>query len=161
MNDETRFGFVLNGEPVEVSALSDEPLLYVLRDRLGLRGTRFGCGLNQCGACRIEIDGRLVPACDTPMWSVSDRSVITIEGIAAETLHPVQEALERFQAGQCGACLSGIVMTLRNLLQGNQAMDETAVRKKLDDHLCRCGSHPRIVAAAMALLDSRTDSTTG
>lgn len=161
MDGESRFGFILNGKPVDVDAFQDEPLLYVLRDRLGLRGTRFGCGLNQCGACRVEIDGRLAPSCDTPMWSVANRCVTTIEGIASEAPHPVQEALERFQAGQCGACLSGIVMTLRSLLQGNQPLDEAAVREKLDEHLCRCGSHPRIVAAAMSLFDSRAGHSTG
>lgn len=153
MSDETRYGFVLNGEPVEVCALSDEPLLYVLRDRLGLRGTRFGCGLNQCGACRVEIDGRLAPACDTPIWSVAGRAVTTIEGIAESGLHPVQAALERFQAGQCGACLSGIIMTLRHLTDSATGLDEQALRATLDAHLCRCGSHPRIVAAALSLLD--------
>lgn len=153
MSDETRFGFVLNGEPVEVSAVSDEPLLYVLRDRLGLRGTRFGCGLNQCGACRIEVDGRLVPACDTPIWSVAGRAVTTIEGISEAGIHPVQAALERFQAGQCGACLSGIVMTLRHLIDRGEALDERTIRARLDEHLCRCGSHPRIVAAALSLLN--------
>ena len=149
---ESRFSFILNGQPVEVDALEDEPLLYVLRDRLGLRGTRFGCGLNQCGACRVEIDGRLAASCDTPIWSVADRSVTTIEGISEPELHPVQLALEKFQAGQCGACLSGIVMTLRHLIDSAAPADEASIRAALDEHLCRCGSHPRIVAAALSLL---------
>jgi nicotinate dehydrogenase subunit A len=158
MNDETRFGFVLNGKPVEVQALRDEPLLYVLRDRLGLRGTRFGCGLNQCGACRVEIDNRLAPACDTPIWSVEGRSVTTIEGLSAESCHSIQEVLERFQAGQCGACLSGIIMTLRHVLEQGGAVSEADLREKLDEHLCRCGSHSRIVAAALYWLESRAKS---
>jgi len=155
MNDETLVGFVLNGQPVEVEALRDEPLLYILRDRLGLMGTRLGCGLNQCGACRVEIDGRLQAACDTPAWSIVGRSVTTIEGLEGDSLHPVQEALLRFQAGQCGACLSGIIITLSHLIRRDDLRNEADVRAQLDQHLCRCGSHQRIMAAVMSLIEPR------
>ncbi len=149
---EIEYSLTLNAAPINVRAFPDEPLLYVLRDRLGLTGTRLGCALNQCGACRVEIDGRLIAACDIPIEAVAGKSVTTIEGVGASQLHPVQLALEQFQAGQCGACLSGIIMTLRHLLDHGTAANETDVRQALDAHLCRCGAHPRIVAAAMSLL---------
>mgnify|MGYP006284707661 FL=1 len=149
---EIDYALTVNGAPLTVRALPDEPLLYVLRDRLGLTGTRLGCGLNQCGACRVEIDGRLIAACDIPIESVAGKAVITIEGIGAGDAHEIQLALERFQAGQCGACLSGIVMTLHHLLANGTAAGEGDIRQALDAHLCRCGAHPRIVAAALSLI---------
>ena len=149
---ESDYALTLNAAPITIRAFPDEPLLYVLRDRLGLTGTRLGCGLNQCGACRVEIDGRLIAACDIPIEAVAGKTVTTIEGVGVSQLHPVQRALEQFQAGQCGACLSGIVMTLRHLLNNGTATSEDDIRQSLDAHLCRCGAHPRIVAAAMSLL---------
>lgn len=150
---ETEYALTLNSAPITIRAFPDEPLLYVLRDRLGLTGTRMGCGLNQCGACRVEIDGRLIAACDIPIEAVAGKAVMTIEGVGASQLHPVQLALEQFQAGQCGACLSGIVMTLRHLLNNGTATSEDDVRQALDANLCRCGAHPRIVAAAISLIN--------
>ena len=150
---ESPHTFTLNTAPVTVSAADDEPLLYVLRDRLNLPGTRFGCGLNQCGACRVLIDGRSVAACDTPMWSVAGRTVITIEGLAeSPTASRLQRSFEALQAGQCGACLSGIIVTLTHAIESGAAHDEPSVRRALDPQLCRCGSHSRIVAAALTVL---------
>ena len=150
---ESPHTFTLNTAPVTVSAADDEPLLYVLRDRLNLPGTRFGCGLNQCGACRVLIDGRSVAACDTPMWSVAGRTVITLEGLAeSPTASRLQRSFEALQAGQCGACLSGIIVTLTHAIESGAAHDEPSVRRALDPQLCRCGSHSRIVAAALTVL---------
>jgi len=147
--------FTLNTQPVTVSAFPDEPLLHVLRDRLDKAGTRFGCGLNQCGACRVLIDGRPVAACDTPMWSVAGRSVVTVEGLANWPLAKrLRSAFEDLQAGQCGACLSGILITLMHAIEQRTVCDEASVRAVLDNHLCRCGSHPRIVAAALSVIQA-------
>lgn len=151
--------FTLNTQPVTVTAPDDEPLLYVLRDRLNLPGTRFGCGLNQCGACRVLIDNRPAAACDTPMWSVAGRTVVTIEGLAgSSTARRLQTAFESLQAGQCGACLSGIIVSLTSAIDSGAAQDEASLRSVLDAQLCRCGSHARIVAAALAALPSQRAS---
>lgn len=150
---ESPHTFILNTAPVTVSAADDEPLLYALRDRLNLPGTRFGCGLNQCGACRVLIDGRSVAACDTPMWSVAGRTVITIEGLSeSPTASRLQRSFEALQAGQCGACLSGIIVALTHAIDSGAAHDEPSVRRAIDPQLCRCGSHSRIVAAALTVL---------
>jgi nicotinate dehydrogenase subunit A len=147
---EQRHAFELNGRPVAVAAPENEPLLYVLRDRLGTKGTRFGCGLNQCGACSVLVDGRPVASCDTPVWAVAGKSVTTIEGLGtAAAPHPVQAALLAEQAGQCGYCLSGIVVHAAALLAREPQPTEEAVRAALDGCLCRCGSHNRIVRAVL------------
>ncbi|MEI8265844.1 MAG: (2Fe-2S)-binding protein [Betaproteobacteria bacterium] len=148
-DDEQAIAFHLNGEALAVRALPDEPLLYVLRDRLKQKGTRLGCGLNQCGACTVTINGRLQASCDTPMWAVEGKSVTTIEGLGAQGLHPVQQAMIEAQAGQCGFCLSGMVMALAQLLEQQSEPDEAAIRAALDGHLCRCGTHQRIVQSAL------------
>jgi nicotinate dehydrogenase subunit A len=139
--------FAVNGRDVSVATDPDTPLLTVLRDDLGLTGTRFGCGLGQCGACFVRVDGRVVPACDTPMWSVDGTSVLTIEGLGES--HPVQRAMIEEQAAQCGFCVSGIVMRAAALLESNPHPDEAAVAEALDRNLCRCGSHRRIVRAVV------------
>jgi nicotinate dehydrogenase subunit A len=158
---ESPHTFTLNTRPVTVSAADDEPLLYVLRDRLNLPGTRFGCGVNQCGACRVLIDNRGMAACDTPMWSVAGRTVITIEGLAeSPTASRLQRSFEALQAGQCGACLSGIIVTLTQAIDSGAAHDEPSARRILDAQLCRCGSHSRIVAAALSALASPARQTT-
>jgi nicotinate dehydrogenase subunit A len=149
MNEQS-YAFVLNGDAVNVAAFEQEPLLYVLRDRLGLKGTRFGCGLNQCGACNVLLDGRPVASCDTPIWAVAGRAVTTVEGLGTSAApHPVMSALVAEQAGQCGYCLSGIVVSAAALLDHNPSPTEAEVRAALDGNLCRCGSHNRIVRAVM------------
>ena len=140
----------VNGAEREVSAAPDTPLLYVLRNDLGLPGTRFGCGSGQCGACMVLIDGRAMNSCDLPLSLVSRKRVTTIEGLGAN--HPVQQALERHQAVQCGYCMSGIVMNAIALLSTNPQPTEKQVRETLDKNLCRCGSHNRVVRA---ILDAR------
>jgi nicotinate dehydrogenase subunit A len=140
----------VNGARRSVAAPPDTPLLYVLRNDLGLPGTRFGCGSGQCGACFVLVEGRAMASCDLPVSFVAGKSVTTIEGLGGE--HPVQKALERHQAAQCGYCMSGIVMAAVALLSKNPSPSEDQVRAALDKNLCRCGSHNRVVRA---ILDAR------
>ena len=140
----------VNGRQRSVEAHPDTALLYVLRNDLGLVGTRFGCGSGQCGACFVLIDGRAMASCDLPASFAAGKKVTTIEGL--EDSHPVQQALVQHQAAQCGYCLSGIVMSAVSLLSQNQKPTEADIRLALDKNLCRCGSHNRIVRA---ILDAR------
>lgn len=140
----------VNGEPTELRADPDTPLLTLLRNDLGLFGPRFGCGLGLCGACFVRVDGAVIPACDTPLWSVAGKDVVTVEGLETpERLHPVQQAILDRQAAQCGFCISGIVMSAAALLEENPRPDEAAVAEALDRNLCRCGSQRRIIAAVV------------
>ena len=142
--------FNVNGRAVVVDAADNMSLLDVLRDHLGLKGTRFGCGQNQCGACHVLIDGRSLPACDTPLWSLAGRRVTTVEGLGnRDQPHALQSALIAGQAAQCGYCLSGIQMSAAALLTEKLDPTEAEVRAALDPHLCRCGSHNRIVRAVL------------
>ncbi len=140
----------VNGEEVAVSAGGDTPLLTVLRDELGLPGSRFGCGLGLCGACFVRMDDAVVPACDTPLWSAAGRSVVTVEGLAPEgELHPVQQALLDRSAAQCGFCISGIAVRAAALLDELPQLDAATVAEALDRNLCRCGAHRRIIDAVV------------
>jgi nicotinate dehydrogenase subunit A len=142
---------VVNGRRVEVRTEPDTALLYVLRNHLGLKGTRFGCGLGQCGSCFVLLDGQPAYSCDTPMWAVADREVTTVEGLGtAERGHPVARAIVDGQAAQCGYCISGIVIAAAALLADNDDPTEAEVRAALDRNLCRCGAHNRIVRAVLA-----------
>lgn len=136
--------FKVNGAARAVTADPDTPLLYVLRNDLGLMGARFGCGLGLCGACFVHVDGVPVPSCDTPVWSVEGKSVTTVEGL---TPHPVQQAFLDEQAAQCGYCVTGIIMTAAALLERDPHPAEPAVAAALDRHLCRCGAQQRMVRA--------------
>jgi nicotinate dehydrogenase subunit A len=140
----------VNGERRSVSAGADTPLLYVLRNDLGLVGSRFGCGNGQCGACFVIVEGKPVPSCDTPLWSVENKSVTTVEGLAkGGELHPVQKALVAEQAAQCGYCISGIAVAAATFLSQNSSPSEQQVREALDRNLCRCGAHNRVVRAVL------------
>jgi nicotinate dehydrogenase subunit A len=140
----------VNGERHSVAAEPETPLLYVLRNHLGLMGTRFGCGSGQCGACFVLVDGRAMASCDMPLSLAVNRKITTIEGLNGE--HPVQKALERHQAAQCGYCMSGVVMSAVALLANEKSPSEERIRAALDKNLCRCGSHNRVVRA---ILDAR------
>jgi nicotinate dehydrogenase subunit A len=144
------FHLTVNGAQVEAEAEPDTPLLSVLRNDLDLYGARFGCGVGLCGACFVRIDGAAVPSCDTPMWSVEHKAVVTVEGLADDArLHPVQQALLDEQAAQCGFCIGGIMVSAATLLDDNPRPDEEAVAEALDRHLCRCGVQRRIVRAVV------------
>jgi nicotinate dehydrogenase subunit A len=129
-------------------ANEDASLLAVLRNDLGLVGTRFGCGLEQCGCCMVLIDGAPVKSCAKPAWSVTGKSITTVEGLGTpERPHPLQKAFLDEQAGQCGYCLSGILICAKALLDRNPSPTRAEIAQALDDNLCRCGSHNRILRA--------------
>ena len=148
MSDRVRL--TVNGVERAIEADADTPLLYALRNDLGLKGTRFGCGSGQCGACFVLVDGHATPACDTPLWSVAGKRVTTVEGLGGpQAAHALQEAFIAEQAAQCGYCTSGILISAAALLAENPAPSEVEVRTALDRNLCRCGSHNRMVKAVL------------
>lgn len=141
--------FTVNGRTVEVQATPETPLVYALRNDLGLKATRFGCGTGACGACTVVVDGRAVQSCDTPLWSVAGRNVTTAEDYTnGGVLEIVRQAFVQEQAAQCGYCTDGIMMSLAALLASNPSPDEETVHAALGRHLCRCGAHMRILRAA-------------
>jgi nicotinate dehydrogenase subunit A len=140
----------VNGERVEIDRPDDTPLLTVLRDALGLVGSRFGCGQGLCGACTVLLDGRPVPSCDTPLWQAADSTVVTVEGLGADGPNAVQQSLIEHQAAQCGFCISGIVVRATALLDESPDASAEDVAEALERHLCRCGTHQRIVEAVLA-----------
>jgi len=140
----------VNGEVRVVDAKLDTPLLYVLRNDLGLVGSRFGCGSGLCGACFVLVDGRPMASCDLPISFVADKKITTVEGLGSDgELHPVQKALIAEQAAQCAYCMSGIAVSASALLATNPSPSEHDVRQALEKHLCRCGSHNRVIRAVM------------
>lgn len=146
--------FQVNGQPVTVHQNDQIPLIDALRNDLGLRATRLGCGLGQCGACHVIVDGQSVPACDTPLWAVHDKQVMTVESAkdphqdaARRVLRQLQDAFVQEQAAQCGFCTSGILMSATVLLQQHAEPSLAQIHAALDRHLCRCGAHLRIVRA--------------
>ncbi len=140
----------VNGERVDVDRPDDTPLLTVLRDALGLVGSRFGCGQGLCGACMVLLNGAPVPSCDTPLWQAADATVVTVEGLAADGPNPVQQSLIEHQAAQCGFCISGIVVRATSLLDEQPDASPEDVAEALERNLCRCGTHQRIVDAVLA-----------
>ena len=141
--------FSVNGKPVSVSLENEAtPLLDVLRNELGLMGTRFGCGLEQCGCCMVLIDGVPEKCCTKPVWSVAGKAITTVEGLGnAQRPHPLQQAFIDEQAGQCGYCLSGILISAKALLDKNPKPTRSEIAQALDGNICRCGSHNRIMRA--------------
>jgi len=133
----------VNGKPLETAAHPDTPLLYVLRNDLGLVGTRFGCGSGQCGACFVLVDGRPMASCDMPLSFALGKSITTVEGLDGR----IRDALIAEQAAQCGYCMSGIAVSASALLMENSSPSEEQIRQSLDKHLCRCGSHGRVIKA--------------
>ena len=143
-----RFTLKVNGADREVSAEPNTPLVYLLRNDLALKGTRFGCGSGHCGACTVLMDGNAVQSCDTPLWSAAGRSITTIEGLgSAEHPHPLQQAFLDEQAAQCGYCSNGIIMSAAALLGKNRDPSDAEIAAALDRNLCRCGTHVRILRA--------------
>jgi nicotinate dehydrogenase subunit A len=142
----------VNGKSHEVAVdYDDTPLLYVLRDDLGLKGTRFGCGNGDCGSCTVLVEGRPAKSCEVPVWSVAGKSILTIEGIGTlDNLHPIQQAILDFQAGQCAYCLSGIIMSAVAWIQNEPVPDRKKIATLLSSNLCRCGAHGRVLRAIEA-----------
>jgi len=144
-----KIAFNLNGRPASISTDDREmPLLYALRDDLGLHGPRFGCGLGQCGACTVHLDGKAVRSCQVPVSAVADKKVVTLEGLGTPAKpHPLQQAFIDEQAVQCGYCINGMIMQAAALLQTTKHPTEEQIRAALAENLCRCGTHLRIVRA--------------
>jgi nicotinate dehydrogenase subunit A len=143
-----RITLKVNGRDSEVAAQPNTPLLYVLRNDLGLKGSRFGCGSGHCGACTVLLDGNAVHSCDTPLWSAAGHEITTIEGLGNLTApHPLQRAFIDEQAVQCGYCINGIIMSAAALLAKKPEPTREDIARALDRHLCRCGTHVRVLRA--------------
>ena len=147
----------VNGADREVSADPETPLLYVLRNELKLKGARYGCGLGQCGACTVIIDGKAVQSCDVPVSAACGKSITTVEGISKPgEFHSLQRAFIRAQAAQCGYCVTGMIMSAKALLDATPNPSEAEIRAALDGNLCRCGTHTRILQAIRAAASGAT-----
>jgi nicotinate dehydrogenase subunit A len=154
----------VNGRDHQVDAEPDTPLLYVLRDDLALNAAKFGCGLGQCGACTVIVDGKAVLSCVTPLLLVEGKPVTTLEGLGSiETPAPIQRAFMEEQAAQCGYCIAGMMMRAQALLLRNAKPTDDEIRAELSPHLCRCGTHMRILRAVhrAAHLMQTADASTG
>ena len=142
--------FHLNGIAMDIDADPDRSLLDILRGQLGVTGPHFGCGAGECGACNVMIGDRAVASCNTPLWSVAGKDIMTVEGLGnAEQPHPLQRAFIAEQALQCGYCVPGILISAAALLKRNLTPSSAEVREALDGNLCRCGSHNRMVRAVL------------
>ncbi len=138
----------VNGQPHQVEATPDTPLLYVLRNELGLHAAKFGCGLSQCGACTVHVDGQAVRSCIYPVSGAAGKQVTTLEGLGtAEKMHPIQQAFLDEQAAQCGYCIPGMMMTAAAFLQQNPKPNREQIVEAMNGNLCRCGTHVRILRA--------------
>jgi nicotinate dehydrogenase subunit A len=138
----------VNGQDRRIDAEVDTPLLYVLRDDLALNAAKFGCGLGQCGSCTVIVDGKAVLSCVTPLLLVEGKQVTTLEGLGTiEAPAPIQRAFMEEQAAQCGYCIAGMMMRAQALLQKNSKPTDEQIRAELEPHLCRCGTHMRILRA--------------
>ena len=140
--------FTLNNKSVSVDADPGTPLLWVIREQIGLTGTKYGCGSGQCGACTVHLRGRAVRSCRLPVARAAGKKIVTLEGLArGPKLHPLQEAFIQEQAAQCGYCINGMIMQAAWLLATNKRPSESEIRGALADNLCRCGTHLRIIRA--------------
>lgn len=153
--------FVLNGEPVSIDVDPDMPLLWAIRDEIGHKGTKFGCGLGMCGACTVHLNGQAIRSCITPVGSVEGQAITTIEGLAdGDTLHPVQQAWVEHNVPQCGYCQPGQIMSATALLSANPSPSDEDIDNAMSGNICRCGTYPRIrkaiktAAANVANVDS-------
>lgn len=150
--------FLLNGQSTEIDVDPGRPLLWVLRTDLGLTGTKYGCGERVCGSCTVLLDGRPVYSCRTPVRSVQGREITTIEGLEQDgKLHPVQQAFAEHDALQCGFCTPGLIMGAVAFLQRNPDPTPEEIREGLEGHLCRCGTHVRVIQAVQAAAKTLTE----
>jgi isoquinoline 1-oxidoreductase alpha subunit len=138
------YNLTVNGQQHQVDVAADTPILWVLRDHLTLVGTKYGCGIAQCGACTVHLDGTAVRSCTLPVSAVGDRSITTIEGLSEEGDHPVQEAWLEHDVPQCGYCQAGQIMTAAAFLESNPDPSEDEVEEAMDGNICRCGTYLRI-----------------
>ena len=152
--------FVVNNKAVTTSAAARTPLLYVLRNELGLRAAKYGCGTGHCGACTVLVDGRPENSCEFEVSLVEGCRVTTLEGLPNTDLHPVQQAFIEEQAAQCGYCTAGLIMRLVSLLETTPCPVVPEVRSALDRHLCRCGSHSRVLKVIDRLFSEELVGTT-
>jgi aerobic-type carbon monoxide dehydrogenase small subunit (CoxS/CutS family) len=136
--------FTLNGQSRTVEAPPDTPLLWVIRDIIGLTGTKYGCGMGQCGACTVHLDGDAIRSCSTPLSVVAGKSVTTIEGLSADGSHPVQKAWASVDVPQCGYCQSGQIMSAVALLAKNPRASDDEIERAMAGNICRCGTYNRI-----------------
>lgn len=153
--------FTLNGKPVQLDAEPDMPLLWAIRDLLGLTGTKYGCGQGLCGACTVHVDGHAMRACITPLSAIAGKTITTIEGLSATGDHPVQQAWIRNNVPQCGYCQPGQIMSASALLTKNPNPTDADIDQAMSGNLCRCGTYVRIRAAihdAAATLNSNTSA---
>jgi len=139
--------FQVNGKPAQANAETDTPLLWVLRDELGMTGTKFGCGAALCGACTVHVNGEAVRSCQTPLSTVAGKKVATVEGLSANNTHPLQVAWIKHDVPQCGYCQSGQLMSAAALLAKNKNPSDTDIDNAMSGNICRCGTYPRIRAA--------------
>jgi isoquinoline 1-oxidoreductase alpha subunit len=139
--------FNLNGSAVSVQSEPDTPLLWVIRDEIGLTGTKFGCGKAQCGSCTVHVNGSAVRACQTPVSSVSGKKVATVESLSSDNSHPLQKAWIKHQVPQCGYCQSGQLMSAAALLAKNKNPNDSEIDAAMAGNLCRCGTYNRLRAA--------------
>ncbi|HUQ76199.1 MAG TPA: (2Fe-2S)-binding protein [Burkholderiales bacterium] len=139
--------FTLNGKPVSAQSEDSTPLLWVVRDELKLTGTKYGCGVSQCGACTVHVDGKAVRSCVTTLGSVKGAKVTTIEGLSPDASHPLQKAWVAEQVPQCGYCQSGQIMKAAELLAANPKPSRNDIVQHMDGNICRCGTYHRIISA--------------
>jgi isoquinoline 1-oxidoreductase alpha subunit len=153
---------LVNGKTHEVDAPPDMPLLWVLRDLMGMTGTKFGCGIAQCGACTVHVDGAPLRSCVTPVEAVAGKKITTIEGLSADGTHPVQKAWAELDVVQCGYCQSGQIMSAVALLAQVPSPSDTDIDQAMSGNICRCGTYPRIRAAVhRAAAMGSSESSTG
>lgn len=139
--------FTINGTPVQVTAPAEVPLLWIVREQLGLTGTKYGCGIAQCGACTVHVDGEAARSCQISLSDVEGKQVTTIEGLSPDGSHPLQRAWVAEQVPQCGFCQSGQIMQAATLLKVTPKPTREQIVQSMDGNLCRCGTYPRIVRA--------------
>ena len=150
------FTLTVNGQQHVVDVAADTPLLYILRNDLQLNGPKFGCGLSQCGACTVHLAGQAIRSCVTPVSTVGDRPITTLERLGgADALHPLQQAFIDEQAAQCGYCTNGMIMSAAALLKQNPQPSEQDIKQALQGNLCRCGTHVRVLRAVQRAAGSQ------
>jgi isoquinoline 1-oxidoreductase alpha subunit len=139
--------FTLNAKSVSIDAEPSTPLLWIIREHVGLTGTKYGCGAGLCGACTVHVDGKAVRACQTQASEVANKSVVTIEGLSANSSHPLQKAWVALEVPQCGYCQSGQIMKAAELLSANKRPNRAEIVEHMDGNICRCGTYHKIIAA--------------